>query len=406
MVYSVTLLTIFLSIITLWHNWERNRAILLLTAALILFSAFVVQNQLLLSGDSKLLFALLSNINSTYLLPGPLLYFYFRAMTEDEIRFRSTDFLHLIPFIISLVGGIPYLLSPLSHKLEIAFIVTENLSDFKNQSFNVLMPVPLQQAIRSISYFLYPLASLTLVIRARKRYTNLSDPDLMVHYQSLLNWSIVILVSIMISAVSYFFTVTLFLNRNMDMFYDFGQYWLLLSTVVFTLIPASMLIYPNVVYGFIRLKDDTNLMYPISPTIGTTSNTEQATESEAEIPAEKAQELLILKKAILTFFDEKKPYLNENFRIADIAASLEVPAHHISYCFTKVFDESFTQLRTRYRVEHAVRLLKEGSADIYSIEGVGKMSGFASKSSFFIYFKEYTGLTPQQYVVQNRAVSS
>jgi AraC-like DNA-binding protein len=49
-------------------------------------------------------------------------------------------------------------------------------------------------------------------------------------------------------------------------------------------------------------------------------------------------------------------------------------------------------------VEHAKELLKGGSADSLSIDGIGSQSGFPSRSSFYATFKAETGMTPSQYL--------
>jgi AraC-like DNA-binding protein len=420
MVISVSLLTIFLSVIAFLFNWERNRATLFLAATLILYSLFIVTNTLILTGESIVLIALFTHINSAYLLAGPLLYFYFRALTEDRVRFRSYDILHIIPFIISLVGGIPFIFSPWSNKIEVAQMISENIHNFKYINFNFLMPIIWQQTFRSISYFLYVLVSLYLVIRFRNPITVSSEPISREHYRNIKIWALVVLLSILISSGAYIVAVRLFLGDDETMFDTISPIWLQISAIVYTMIPASLLIYPNVVYGFVRLRDDAEFLSDHnlnrkpynSFNVGDTSDVSDVQNNSNylptlpnhneirhdDIPEDKNKDLMILKSAIIAYLVEKKPYLKENFRIADISESLEVPAHHISYCFTKAFDESFTQIRTRYRVEHAKHMLEQGATDQYSIEGIGKMSGFASKSSFFTYFKEYTGLTPQQYL--------
>jgi AraC-like DNA-binding protein len=420
MVISVSLLTIFLSVIAFWFNWERNRATLFLAATLILYSLFIITNKLFLTGESIVLIALFTHINSAFLLAGPLLYFYFRALTEDRIRFRGYDILHFMPFIVSLIGSIPFIISPWSNKIEVAQIISDNIHNFKNQNFNLLMPIIWQQTFRSISYFLYAFASLFLVIRFRNPITVSPEPISMEHYHNTRIWAIVVLLSVLISSGAYFVAVRLFLGDDETTFDTIGPIWLQISAIIYTMIPASLLIYPNVIYGFVRLRDDAEFLSDHnlntkpynSFNLGDTSDVSDAQNNSNylptlpkhkeirhdDIPEDKNKDLMILKSAIIAYLVEKKPYLKENFRIADISASLEVPAHHISYCFNKAFDESFTQIRTRYRVEHAKRMLEQGATDQYSIEGIGKMSGFASKSSFFTYFKEFTGLTPQQYV--------
>lgn len=402
MVESLCLVTILLSIVAVKYNWERNRAVIFLAGALILFSFFIFIVQITVYGESEIVLALFfNNFQPLYILPGPLLYFYFRAITQDSIRFHWYDALHLIPFIITFIGNVPYVLSPWSHKLEVARIVMDDPQGFIDLKFNYFIPVVFNQYLRPILFFSYALASLILVLKFRISDRDKANEVLLAHYKSIKRWAVIVLISIMVSAATFAVAVHLFLDDDPTLFKTFGPLWLQVSTIVFALIPLSLIIYPNVIYGFVRLGNDVNQL------TGNDQNIDDATEELAKeikqesLSPEKNQELEVLKDIIIGFMDEHKPYVNPHFKLVDIAHALNVPAHHISYCFTKAFDESFTQFRTRYRVEHAALLLQEGAADQYSMEGIGKMSGFTSKSHFFTSFKEHTGLTPQQYIVSN-----
>ncbi len=101
---------------------------------------------------------------------------------------------------------------------------------------------------------------------------------------------------------------------------------------------------------------------------------------------------------IVDYINAEKPYLNEEFDIEDIAEKLDIPRHHIIYCFTMILKKKFTTYRTTLRVEHAKELLSAGSANTLSIDGIGSQSGFPSRSSFYASFKSETGMTPSQYL--------
>ena len=58
----------------------------------------------------------------------------------------------------------------------------------------------------------------------------------------------------------------------------------------------------------------------------------------------------------------------------------------------------FTTLRTQLRIKYAIKLLNSGQADELSMDGIGKKSGFSTRSNFYNAFKTETGLTPSEYV--------
>ena len=55
-------------------------------------------------------------------------------------------------------------------------------------------------------------------------------------------------------------------------------------------------------------------------------------------------------------------------------------------------------LRDRYRIGHARRLIDEGQTRDKTLEAIGLESGFTSRSSFIIAFREMTGKLPSAYL--------
>jgi AraC-like DNA-binding protein len=59
-------------------------------------------------------------------------------------------------------------------------------------------------------------------------------------------------------------------------------------------------------------------------------------------------------------------------------------------------------LRASKRIEYAKSLLLQGITKDFTIDKVAEMSGFSSRSTFFSTFKEYTGLTPTEFVEKTK----
>jgi AraC-like DNA-binding protein len=114
--------------------------------------------------------------------------------------------------------------------------------------------------------------------------------------------------------------------------------------------------------------------------------------------ADPADPLAETAQIIVDYIKSEKPYLYPEFDIEDIAEKLDIPKHHIIYCFTIILQKKFTAYRSAIRIEHAKELLKSGSADTLSIDGIGAQSGFSSRSGFYATFKAETGMTPSQYL--------
>jgi AraC-like DNA-binding protein len=101
---------------------------------------------------------------------------------------------------------------------------------------------------------------------------------------------------------------------------------------------------------------------------------------------------------INAYLTKEEPYVNPDFTINELAVALKVPVHHVSYCLNTLMNIKFTTLRTQLRIKYAIKLLNSGQSDELSMDGIGKKSGFSTRSNFYNAFKTETGLTPSEYV--------
>jgi AraC-like DNA-binding protein len=118
----------------------------------------------------------------------------------------------------------------------------------------------------------------------------------------------------------------------------------------------------------------------------------------SEISLSHNDPFLELVDKINTYLIEEEPYINPDFTINELSASLKVPVHHVSYCLNTLMNVKFTSLRTQLRIQYATKLLDSGQADELSMDGIGKKSGFSTRSNFYNAFKTETGMTPSEYL--------
>jgi AraC-like DNA-binding protein len=143
-----------------------------------------------------------------------------------------------------------------------------------------------------------------------------------------------------------------------------------------------LLIFPQILYGFpIELKNESPITKP---------NKNQE-ESEFDIQFHE------LGERIKSYFESEKPYLNPEFSLLDLAQNLQVPQHHISYCFRFVFNQGFPSMKSAYRIAHAKKLIENPANDYLSYEGIGLESGFSTRSRFYAAFQEIEGCSPGEY---------
>lgn len=94
---------------------------------------------------------------------------------------------------------------------------------------------------------------------------------------------------------------------------------------------------------------------------------------------------------------EKAYYKDANLNIGNLAEYARIKPRNLSKIINTELGLNFNSYLNIYRVEDAKQKLTNEGFDEYSIDGVSKLAGFKSKSSFHKAFKKYTQQTPQEF---------
>ncbi len=108
----------------------------------------------------------------------------------------------------------------------------------------------------------------------------------------------------------------------------------------------------------------------------------------------KNNELLIKMNKLMA---NDKLYLNPTLSVYDLADSLNISRHQISYLLNNDLSMNFYQYVNKYRLEEVCNRLKEDIDNKFNLLDHALDSGFNSKSSFNSLFKKHFGITPSQY---------
>ncbi|GGD58664.1 helix-turn-helix transcriptional regulator [Lacimicrobium alkaliphilum] len=93
--------------------------------------------------------------------------------------------------------------------------------------------------------------------------------------------------------------------------------------------------------------------------------------------------------------------MQPNLKVADLARALDVSEYRISRVMKEHLQaRNFNHYVNRLRIEHARHILAQPQYQHWPVLVVGMESGFASVGPFNRAFKQFTGLTPNQYRLQ------
>ncbi len=136
---------------------------------------------------------------------------------------------------------------------------------------------------------------------------------------------------------------------------------------------------------------------------GALSETESEARAESYPPAVRYKKSLLpeeevsrIGKKIEAFLEEEKPYLEPDFQLSDLLPVSELTLVQTSQVINRHFRGSFTDVTRKYRVQEACELLRT-RPDTFTILDIAMESGFNSKSSFNMVFRQITGQLPSDY---------
>jgi AraC-like DNA-binding protein len=411
MALHLSLLNMVLALILLLFNWKVNRNALFLSVLMILIASCQTRQYLILHGKEPFWLAIfITNPGPLWSMIGPCLFFYVRSVLTDRLDFRRSDLLHTLPFWFSLIGIFPYLLTPFSYKLEMAQLFIERMPAAKDVPFNWMLSNEWSLMSRyaiQMGYALFCLWILAGFQRRRKQ-----DPNTPLSHSGMIHkWLIAVSVFVLLTGLYYFSGAFLYfknpsLRREMVTSYS-GLY---VIGIVLTCLPALVLIFPEILYGIPQRRETEDRRAP--PPEPPAASREPVTDMDLSVPSSLPEAPGLpegpeydpfreLGQRVLNCMEREKPYLQPDFSIEQLAVMLNVPRHHLYYCFKNILQKKFVTLRSEYRVREAKKRLLEGDLKESTLHGIARECGFTSRSAFYRVFTEQTGCSPGEYIERN-----
>lgn len=384
MTFIVPLIGILISIILIIFSRNSNKANIYLAVFFFINSIYGLTHYFVTNGGSAFWTAVFYvNFVPLYLLPGPAIYFYVRSLLRDDYKLSKTDWLHFLPAIFFLFNTLPYYLLSFDEKLTAAKAVMENTTNVTNVRY-LFLEAPIVFLTRPIHALVYAIAASVLMYRYK--YENLISNFQLIKIK---NWlkvllSCTILTYLLLIIFSFVYMSTL----NLEHIIYISEKILLFTGAAYGLLNLSLFLFPSILYGLPQMD------YQIRK-----SSKEENKEEPKQIKGfEISPERLSLLEYKINQYCTGLPYLKQDFTLQKMAIDIEVPSHHLSYFFNEHLDTSFNNWKNDLKIEHAIQLMKDGSATFMTLDAVAKQSGFMSRSNFYVVFKNKFGMTPTEYL--------
>jgi len=292
---------------------------------------------------------------------GPLFYFYARAVTQPQFKWKHIYWLHFIPYLIQLLINMPVLIS-----CQAAW--NQFISTFLAGNLPIRLTEKIILLLQDVHLFVY----LFLTFRRIKAVDNASPQTrYVIPFASRIKWLGQLAVCFGLFLVTVFLLYVYILAR--------GKYH-----------PVTNYIYTLVTSGIIYFIAFKVVLQPdaVSPGFA------QKYKAYMQFDGEEGNAYV---KKLTTLMAVDKIFTNPDLKLAVLSNQIGLPPHQLSKLINEKFGKSFNDYINGYRIEEFISRVNKDTAKAYSIYGLALDVGFNSKSSFNAAFKKITGKTPSDY---------
>lgn len=306
---------------------------------------------------------------------GPLLWMFAKKLKDD----KYIPFKHWYIFVPTLLAGVCYM------GIVLHIMATGNVPHKAITLYNEVT----QWSMTSFS-FIFPLAAF---LTARK----LSD-----------FWEVERKLIYSISALFMSFTILPVLCPRLPhlLSLDIEHTTIIVRSVVYAiLLTVTLLIFKYRLSLQTVLEEVKNITEPetdiaeLPVAILPVAAVEETPQPERKSVLTSGQQANIIQK-LEKLMAEKKLYKDDELTLEKLAATMQISRHHISEALNQYLSKTFYQFINEFRVQEIIATLNKCRTQEITpnILALAMEAGFKSKSSFNLYFKKYTGLTPTEYL--------
>lgn len=189
-------------------------------------------------------------------------------------------------------------------------------------------------------------------------------------------------------------------NQN----YSFGASFLWITAILWLSIYFKIIISPEILYGYTFLNSKINENKKSDKPIlsfWTTKTIIEITNIQDKQLNDKIKEAIPeYIKLIDQFSFHNQTFRNKGFVISDLSNKLNIPKSHLNFLFKYHSKISFSEYKKIVRIHDSLALINEGYLTTNTFDSLAKEVGFKSYNTFFVSFKDYTGVTPQEFLIK------
>lgn len=367
----------FITVFLILLRYKSNR----ITNIYLIIVFLIISTRMLIIGvfsieNNSFLTLLLSKYNNLLIVIVPCMYLYFDNLIKDDKNFQIHNSIHFI---------IPLVFNVFDYANDNHFIIINSVNHYYSTFF----------ALYSITYFV--LMYFLLKIKVWNRQGEIGV--VIKQNQLLKNWSFYLFSVIVIVGVR--LIIILFWEINNHSF-NFGVSYLWVSAIFWMVLYFKIIISPEILYGYSFLNTKINENKKADKpalsfwSIKTTTTITNIQDNQLNTKIKK-----IIPEYIKTIdqFSFHNPHFRQiGFSLQDVSIKLNIPKSHLTFIFKYHSKISFSDYKKIVRIHDSLALIDEGYLSTNTFDSLAKEVGFKSYNTFFVSFKDYTGVTPHEFL--------
>ncbi|RXK49746.1 helix-turn-helix domain-containing protein [Aquirufa rosea] len=322
---------------------------------------------------------------------GPFAYLYVKSILHQSYRFQKRDAFLIIPLVIYVLNRIPFYL--LSYEKKLNF-VKQTLIDNRLYVLEPdgWFPAGWMAIFRISTLLFFLISAIFLLLSWRKKILN-AKIIIKRNIQIYLFLWVIILFLLIGTLVVYSFIISQIRSGNTSSQSGIlvGEVTIATLLIEILLISVYLLAQPKILYGMI------GWIQIIEPVLSLNDSSDSEDfENMDYISVYQGRNIL---SSINKHFQKKHPYLKVGYTITDLSNEVKIPVYLISPLINQEFGKNFNEFINDARISYLKTFkMKDPNFEKYSIEHIGNMIGFSSRTSFIAAVKKRTGMVPKEYL--------
>jgi len=296
------------------------------------------------------------------------LFLYTRYVTVDYKNFQKKDYLHGLPFIITILL-IFLFRNPERRDFYYDLVHYEQLPWLRNALGTLYI----------LALWIYGILAIKIIVGFKKRIKDLysfkSD-------RISLTWLLIVVISFIIVNNIIIVASTLeetgLVERDMK---DMSNIALLTY------------VYIVGIWGYRQNQLTFDPKY-LKPTNRKDNKSETAKYQKSGLKEDQAKSIV---KKLINFMDQSNAWKDNELSVEKISIQTNIQKHHITQALNENHGKNFYVFVNEYRAEYAKKLITSSEHANWSFIAIAGECGFNSKTAFNNFFKKHTGMTPSEY---------